>query len=136
MKSLSFVCQSVCLFVCPSGTKFSRDWIISFFWYFTCWHVDIWSWYLVTNKARFLKKKRRGEFGFNGPKSGPKRDFSPFAWVWIICFPWNCIQWYFASISNIYKKNLLVQIWGKRAKFGPEINFYCHFLKFGSLVFL
>ena len=63
MKSLSFVCQSVCLFVCPSGTKFSRDRIISFFWYFTCWHVDIWSWYLVTNKARFLKKKGGANLG-------------------------------------------------------------------------
>ena len=71
MKSLSSVRLSVCLSVRPSVTKVSQDWIISFFWYCTL--------YLVTDKARSLKKKIcRPEFSPNGPKSGPKWDFPPF----------------------------------------------------------
>ena len=34
------------------------------------------------------------------------------------------------------KKNFGAQIWGKWAKIEPEIRFFPHFLKFGSLVFL
>ena len=52
MKSLSSVRLSVCLSVRPSVTKVSQDWIISFFWYCTL--------YLVTDKARSLKKKCGG----------------------------------------------------------------------------
>ena len=39
------------------------------------------------------------------------------------------------QFSNIYEKNLLVQVWDKRAKIWREFNFYCHFLKFGSFSF-
>ena len=41
-------------------------------------HNDSWSWYLVTDGARFLKKKKknwRPEFRPNGPRSGPKQVF-------------------------------------------------------------
>ena len=55
VKSLSSVCMSVHLSVCPSITKFSEDWIIIFF--ADVVHDDSWPWYLVTSKARFLKKK-------------------------------------------------------------------------------
>ena len=41
--------------VCPSITKFSQDWIISFF---DIVHDDSWPWYLVTDEDRFLKKKK------------------------------------------------------------------------------
>ena len=34
------------------------------------------------------------------------------------------------------EKNFGNQILQKQAKIGPEISFFCHFLKFGSLVFL
>ena len=47
-----------CLCVCPSVTKCSQDWIISFF--FHILHFDTWSWYLMTDKARFFNKKNGG----------------------------------------------------------------------------
>ena len=40
--------------------------------------------YLVTDEARFLKKKKknwRPEFGPNGPKSGPKLGFLPLVFL-------------------------------------------------------
>ena len=59
IKSLSFTCPSNHLPLCvPAGlsiTKFSQDWIIGFFLIFV--HSDSWSWYLVTDQARLLKKK-------------------------------------------------------------------------------
>ena len=68
MKSLSSVC--------PSVTKFSQDWIIISFSYYT-------------DEARFFWGGGwQPEFGPNGPKSGPS-------------FPWNCIRWYLATMSNI-----------------------------------
>ena len=42
---------SVRLFDCPSVTKFSQDWIISFS---EIVHDDNWPLYLVTDKAKFL----------------------------------------------------------------------------------
>ena len=64
-------------------------------------HDDSWPWYLVTDEARFLKKKQlcQPEFGPNGPKSGPKL-FLPFSRVWFISFPWNCIGWLLGTFSN------------------------------------
>ena len=56
---------------------------------------DSWRWYLVTDKARFLKKKKRKKkkkkrwpkFGSNRPKSDPKLGFLPYSWVWIFSSP-------------------------------------------------
>ena len=66
-KSLWSVCLSgllsIDLSVHPSITKFSKDQIISFFWYYT--HDDSWPWYLVTDRARFFLKK------LCGPKLSP-----------------------------------------------------------------
>ena len=59
-------------------------------------HDDSWLRYLVTDGARFLKKKKkfwRPEFMPNGSKSCLKLGFLSFSQVWFICFPWNCIQW-------------------------------------------
>ena len=56
VKSLSSVCMSVHLSVCPSITKFSEDWVIIFF--ADVVHDDSWPWYLVTSKARFLKETK------------------------------------------------------------------------------
>ena len=66
-------------------------------------HDDIWPLYLVTDEARFLKKKFFCDPNL-GP--GPKWDFSSFSWVWIriISFPWNWIQWQLATMTNIDKR--------------------------------
>ena len=77
----------------PSVTKFSQDWIISFFyctwWWLTIISSDWWS--------QILKKKKnwQAEFGPNGPKSGPKLGVFSFSQIWSIsfCWNWNCIQW-------------------------------------------
>ena len=50
-------------------------------------HDDSWPWYLVTDEARFLKKKNwQPEFEW---KSGPKLVFLPFSQVLFIGFSWN-----------------------------------------------
>ena len=64
MKSLLSYCLSLCLAVRPSVTKFSQDWITSFF---DIVDDDSWPWYLETGGARFLKKKFDGiNFGQMG----------------------------------------------------------------------
>ena len=60
-------------------------------------HDDSWPWYLVTDRARFLKKTKK---------------------------------------QNNNNKKMAAGIWAKWAKIVPETSFFCHFLKFGSLVFL
>ena len=58
LKSLSFVCLSICLKI---GLLVFSD----------IAHDDSWPWNFVTDEARFLKKKKkiwRHEFGPNGPK--------------------------------------------------------------------
>ena len=37
---------------------------------------------------------------------------------------------------DFLNKNLVARIWDNGAKIGPETRFFCHYLKFGSLVFL
>ena len=44
-------------------------------------HYTCWPWYLVTDKAKFLKKKLVARIWGRRPKSGSKRVFSPFYWV-------------------------------------------------------
>ena len=88
---LPVVCPSVHLSVRPSITNFSQDWIITFS---DIVHDDSWPWYLVVDKARFLKRKT-GQNWAKRAKSGPKLVwfFLSFSQVWFIIFPWNCIQW-------------------------------------------
>ena len=80
---------SACLSVCPSVTKFSKDWIITFF------YILHGPWHLVTGGAKFLGKKTlQSKFGPNRQKSDPKLVFFlPFSQVWSLSFSWSCIQW-------------------------------------------
>ena len=90
MKSLSYVCPSVR----PSVTKFTQDWIISFFLILYMMIADHDVWWLT--EPDFWKKKQKNwqpEFGLNGSKSDSKLVFLRFLQVWFISFPWNCIQW-------------------------------------------
>ena len=41
-----------------------------------------------------------------------------------------------SSKGKTHKKILGTKLWSKRPKIRPKISFFCHFLKFGSLVFL
>ena len=83
------VCLSACLSVRPSLNFLKIGSLV----FYNIAHGDSWAWYLLTDEATFLKKKKwRPEFGRNVPKSGPKSGFSPFSWIWIIDFPWNCIR--------------------------------------------
>ena len=80
MKSLSSIC--------PSVTKFSQDWIISFF---DIVRDDSWPWYLVTDGARLSKK---GLVAQIWAKWSPEtRFFLPFSQVCLISFLLNCIRW-------------------------------------------
>ena len=78
----------------------------------------------------------------NGPKSGPKLGFQPFSFGFIRVFLENgyddslhqCLT---SGRGKVHKKNL------ERPKFGVKelksclkLGFFCHFFKFGSLVFL
>ena len=76
MKSLSSlcmtVCPSVCLSVCPSVTNLSQDWIIIHYIIQYIIHDNNWVWYLVMDKAGFLKKELVARIGVKGAKIGPK----------------------------------------------------------------
>ena len=55
-------------------------------------HQDSWPWYLVTDIARFLKKKIwRSKLVSNVPKLDQRLGFLSFFQVWFISFPGNCI---------------------------------------------
>ena len=45
-------------------------------------------------------------------------------------------QYLTTSRGKTCKKNWGGQIWAKQTKIRSKISFFCHFLKFGSLVFL
>ena len=102
---LSCVCQSVRPSVRPSLRVFSD--IV---------HDDTWPWYLVIDKATFLKKINLTA------KSGPKSGFLSFSWVWIIKT--------FSRGKNYEKKNWCPNL-GQTSQ-----NRVGHFLYFGSLVFI
>ena len=90
MKSLRSVCLSVCPSIRPSLSSL-KIWSLVFS---DIVHDDSWPWYLVVDRARFLKKKNWcPKFGSNGPNSNPKLFFLLFSQVCFISFPWNCIQW-------------------------------------------
>ena len=65
-----FVCPSVCLSVCPSVPPSLSFLKIGLLVFSDIVHDDSWPWYLLTDKARFLKKVLRLEFGPNGSKLG------------------------------------------------------------------
>ena len=90
LKLFSSVCLSVLVSVRPSLNVFKIGSLV----FSDIVHDDSWSWFVVTEEDRFFKKKNwRPKFGPNGSKLGPKWGISPFYWVWVLCFPWNCIQW-------------------------------------------
>ena len=94
-------------------------------------HDDTWSGYLVTDKARFLKKPLAACIWPNGPKSDPKLVFfPPFSQVWLTLATMSII-----CRGNIHEKNLWAQIWAKDFEVRAETRFW-PFLKFDSLVFL
>ena len=97
---ICFICLSLCLPVCLClSVRLSVCLWLNFliigslvFSYIVL--GDSWLWYLVTDKARFLKKKdkkktkkRWPKFGSNRPKSDPKSGFLPYSWVWIFSSP-------------------------------------------------
>ena len=97
MKSLLSICMSVCPSVCTSLTFLKIGSLV----YSHIVHDDSWPWHLVTDRARFLKKKLAAWIWAKWPKPVPKLDFLSFSHVCFISFPWNCIQWQVAAMSNI-----------------------------------
>ena len=113
---ITLVCLSVHLSVRPS-LNFVKIGLLVFA---GILHGDSWSWYLMTDKARFLKKKKKKwqpEFGPNGNKSGPKWASLPFSWVLIIIFPWNCIRKVLATILTSSRGKIHEKIFG-----GPNLG--------------
>ena len=73
MKSLSTICLSLCPSVCLSVTKFSKDWVISFFliFYMIANHDTVSSdWQPIFEKKKKKKKNWCPKFGPNARKSG------------------------------------------------------------------
>ena len=83
---------------------------------------DSWPLYLVTNEARFLKKKKKNWRPGFGPKSGPKLGFLLFSQIWFTSFLLYCIV-------KTQGKKLGTQNWAQNYNSR-------HFLKVASLVFL
>ena len=104
-------------------------------------HNDSWSWYLLTYKARLLKKNGGPtKFGSNRHKSGQNAVFCHFLEFGSYVFfeiayddsPRQCLT---STGSETHEKSLGAQTWATRAKIGVEISFFGHFLRFGLLVF-
>ena len=104
-------------------------------------HNDSWSWYLLTYKARLLKKNGGPtKFGSNRHKSGQNAVFCHFLEFGSYVFfeiayddsPRQCLT---SSGKKTHEKSLGVQIWVTWAKIGAEISFFGHFLRFGLLLF-
>ena len=102
---------------------------------------DSWSWYLLTYKARLLKKNGGPtKFGSNRHKSGQNAVFCHFLEFGSYVFfeiayddsPRQCLT---STGSKTHEKSLGAQTWATRAKIGAEISFFGHFLRFGLLVF-
>ena len=105
----------------------SQDWIISFFWCCTWWSLT-----MISSDWRsqiFEKQNLVAQIGPNGPKSGPKWGFLLFSWVWIILFPWNCIndnllQWLTSSRGKTHeKKNWGPKFGSDLPRLGPKLGF-------------
>ena len=71
----------------------------------------------------FEKRNCRLEFGSNEPKSGPKWGFLSFWWVWIISFPWNCIQCLTSSRGKTCEKNGGPECGPNGLKLGQKLGF-------------
>ena len=63
------------LSVCPSVTNLSQDWIIILYIIQYIIHDNNWVWYLVMDKAGFLKKELVARIWVKGAKIGPKHKF-------------------------------------------------------------
>ena len=95
----------------PSVTKFSRHWIISFFWYFAYWQLTMissdWRRQIFGKKIRWLK------FGSNGSKKKQTQNevFCHFIEFGSYVFPkityndsfWQCLA---SGTGKIYEKNI------------------------------
>ena len=110
MKSLLSVCPSVCSSI-HSSLSFLKIGSLVFS---VIIHEDSWLWHLVTDRARFLKKKKKNwqsQFGPNGPKSGPKLDFCHFLKLGsLVCleiaYNDSLQQFLTSSRGKIHKKDL------------------------------
>ena len=129
MKSFS----SVCLLVCPPVTTFSQDRIISFFWYCT-WYS--WPSYLVTVKARVLKKTL-GATGRNQAQNEVFCHFIEFGSnVFLeIAFNGGLHQCLTCIRDKTYEKFFLSPNLGQIGQNRTWNQLFRHFLKLGSLVF-
>ena len=132
-------CLSIQLFV----TKFSQDWITSFFWYFTWWWLTMissdWRNHIPPPPPQ---KKRWPKFGPNGPKSGQKLVFfaSFLSLDHMFSLKLHTVIAYTEALHLVQvgiPKNSVGPKFGPiRPKSGPKSVFFCHFVKYYSLVFL
>ena len=106
-RTVSYEITLICLSVRPSVTKVSQDWIISFFWYCTL--------YLVTDKARSLKKKCGGpSFRPTGLNQVQNEIFRLFFQICIVSFldiSQDCSSgWSLTSSRDETSKKIVAQI--------------------------
>ena len=97
-------------------------------------HDDSWPWYIVTDEARFLKKKFGPKFGSKGSRSGPKLGFSYFLKFGSLVFleiTYNdrlqqCLTSRRGKTHE--KKKFWNKIWAKNEpKSGPQLFFFAIF---------
>ena len=97
---------------------------------------------LTSRRRQIHEKKIWGfKFGPKGPKSCLKLDFLPFSHVCSLFFFEMHTMIACNNVLHLVKVNLTKKIFGdqiltKTGQNQPQSYFFCHFLKFGSLVFL
>ena len=106
-RTVSYEITLICPSFRPSVTKVSQDWIISFFWYCTL--------YLVTDKARSLKKKCGGpSFRPTGLNQVQNEIFRLFFQICIVSFldiSQDCsLGWSLTSSRDETSKKIVAQI--------------------------
>ena len=135
MKSLLSVCRSVRLSLSflKIGSLVFSDIV----------HDGSWTWHLVNDRARFLKKSFwQPEFEPKWPKSGPNLGFFchflkfGFLVFYEISYNGSLQQCLTCSRGKIHEKKLRAQIWAKGAKIRPKTRFFVIFFQFCLLVFL
>ena len=85
----------------PSVTKFSQDWIISFFWYCTWWSLTMipsdWRSQIFKKK----KKKMAVRIWVKWAKIGPETRFVAISQVWFISFLFCQIDLFYSNVFKI-----------------------------------
>ena len=90
-------------------------------------HDDSWPWYLVTDKARFLKNKNGGpnldQMVQNRGRNYVFCHFLKFGWLVFLEFTHNDSfqQQITSHRGKIHEKNFWTQIWAKGTKTGSEL---------------